>query len=761
MFANNNEAQSEAQQKRLERDLHTAYSERNDDPREKEQISEINRQIDNYLKEFEQSYDGCNREALIRYFLGNRSSTLEEYSTSEKQFVLKTLGGPLSDDLYETMEIAAEELAKHLVIDLTDVVLSPLRFKKLVEESRAKLFERSGDQPAAPERLDTMFQFSCLFCHGAACTTHGEYYSRKINRDIPCDSSIENDSPERSPAYEYVWEKSIMHCSDVMRKHNARDHSQRDKNWHPEDWNTDKDTKEPCRNECYRRRTEWTNYTWTQEEEKELARKLSFVKPDRPCSLAGVVDKPCYQIYSKILELDEKTTPISKIQSPPEHQESEQAIWYNPKAVPRNRGLKPGWQDATRAHMHDYRAQSVPCTHDGPCSREMNCHCVINNLLCEQFCGCPDDCARRFAGCSCREEGLSCLSDSCICFQMHRECGDKCDTCGAIPRIKPQSRYDETLFEKGCQNIALQRGVNKKLILGKSQLEGVGFGLFTAEPVKKGDFLSEYTGEVISYNEAERRGVGYDAKYSSFLFDLNKEWIIDAARMGNKTRYINHAETEADGVNCTAKILLANGEHRIEFRASRDIKIGEEVFFNYGKKFAEVHGLNKKIGDRKGKTLKTNKGVVTGEAALAELDGWVGHRGDRVRMRKEQEKAEEAVKQGGTKRRPGWKKGRPRGKASKKAEKDPGYGVAGPSNTHSDQEEENDHGDGDEMMDVDQPLYPNVIEDSDVEDEIFAGKSSDIEMGDGDDEEEEEEDEDEDPVRRTRRTRKLPQRYTR
>ena len=97
------------------------------------------------------------------------------------------------------------------------------------------------------------------------------------------------------------------------------------------------------------------------------------------------------------------------------------------------------------------------------------------------------------------------------------------------------------------------------------------------------------------------------------------------------------------------------------------------------------------------------------------------------------------------------------GKASKKAER-AGYGGAGSSNGHSGQEEENADDDGDEM-DIDPPLYPNVIEDSDIEDSTFIGKSSDIEMGDGDGDEEDE-DEDGDPVRRTRRTRRPTSRYT-
>jgi hypothetical protein len=125
--------------------------------------------------------------------------------------------------------------------------------------------------------------------------------------------------------------------------------------------------------------------------------------------------------------------------------------------------------------------------------------------------------------------------------------------------------------------------------------------------------------QVISSEEAERRGIIYDRKFLSFLFDLNSGWVIDGARFGNKSRFINHMDNEKDGLNCEAKIYLVNGEHRIKFVALRDIAVGEELFFNYGKKFAEKHGLNKKLP----KTAKegTEKGVVVGEEALAALDG--------------------------------------------------------------------------------------------------------------------------------------------
>jgi histone-lysine N-methyltransferase EZH2 len=64
--------------------------------------------------------------------------------------------------------------------------------------------------------------------------------------------------------------------------------------------------------------------------------------------------------------------------------------------------------------------------------------------------------------------------------------------------------------------------------------------------------------------------------------------------------------------------VLVNGEHRIKFIALRDINVGEELLFNYGKKFAEKQGLTKTLPKAK---VGGKRGVLVGEEALDALDG--------------------------------------------------------------------------------------------------------------------------------------------
>jgi SET domain-containing protein len=101
-----------------------------------------------------------------------------------------------------------------------------------------------------------------------------------------------------------------------------------------------------------------------------------------------------------------------------------------------------------------------------------------------------------------------------------------------------------------------------------------GRGGFATRRIKKGERIIEYTGERISWKEADRR---YDdatmKRHHTFLFTLTSRTCVDAGVDGNDARFINHSCDP----NCEAVIV----NNRIYIEAIRDIREGEELSYDY------------------------------------------------------------------------------------------------------------------------------------------------------------------------------------
>jgi SET domain-containing protein len=102
-----------------------------------------------------------------------------------------------------------------------------------------------------------------------------------------------------------------------------------------------------------------------------------------------------------------------------------------------------------------------------------------------------------------------------------------------------------------------------------------GKGVFSVAPLRKGEVVIEYKGEVISWKEALRRHPHDPADPNhTFYFHVDDTRVIDAKFGGNAARWINHACTP----NCEADEI----DGRIFIKALRAIKPGTELFYDYG-----------------------------------------------------------------------------------------------------------------------------------------------------------------------------------
>ncbi|MEQ2282496.1 hypothetical protein AMECASPLE_001328 [Ameca splendens] len=109
--------------------------------------------------------------------------------------------------------------------------------------------------------------------------------------------------------------------------------------------------------------------------------------------------------------------------------------------------------------------------------------------------------------------------------------------------------------------------------------EGRGWGLKTNQALRKGDFVTEYVGEVIDSEECQQRiKRAHENHVTNFyMLTLTKDRVIDAGPKGNSSRFMNHSCSP----NCETQKWTVNGDVRIGLFALCDIEAGTELTFNY------------------------------------------------------------------------------------------------------------------------------------------------------------------------------------
>ena len=102
-----------------------------------------------------------------------------------------------------------------------------------------------------------------------------------------------------------------------------------------------------------------------------------------------------------------------------------------------------------------------------------------------------------------------------------------------------------------------------------------GKGVFALQDIPADTRIIEYTGEIVTWQEAQDRHPHDPADPNhTFYFHVDEDRVIDGKVGGNSSRWINHS---CDG-NCESD----EEDGRVYIKSRRSIAAGEELNYDYG-----------------------------------------------------------------------------------------------------------------------------------------------------------------------------------
>lgn len=148
---------------------------------------------------------------------------------------------------------------------------------------------------------------------------------------------------------------------------------------------------------------------------------------------------------------------------------------------------------------------------------------------------------------------------------------------------------------QNCGNRLVQHGpLNSLQVINVAKK---GLGLITTTLIKKGQFICEYAGEIISIDEARRRveankkenSMNYVLVVSEHIGEQIIVTCVDPKYFGNIGRYSNHScQPNANLV----PVRIESVTPRLCLFACKDIESGEEITFNYASGVNSDHHLS-------------------------------------------------------------------------------------------------------------------------------------------------------------------------
>ncbi|XP_029572869.1 N-lysine methyltransferase KMT5A [Salmo trutta] len=133
----------------------------------------------------------------------------------------------------------------------------------------------------------------------------------------------------------------------------------------------------------------------------------------------------------------------------------------------------------------------------------------------------------------------------------------------------------------------IKHGVEEGLQV--KNIEGKGRGVFAVRCFKKGQFVIEYHGDLLHLTDAKKKEALYAQEpgtgcYMYYFHYLSEPYCVDATKESTRLgRLLNHSKNG----NCQTKLHDMDGIPHLILVASRDIKAGEELVYDYGDRSKE------------------------------------------------------------------------------------------------------------------------------------------------------------------------------
>ncbi|QIW98325.1 hypothetical protein AMS68_003843 [Peltaster fructicola] len=159
--------------------------------------------------------------------------------------------------------------------------------------------------------------------------------------------------------------------------------------------------------------------------------------------------------------------------------------------------------------------------------------------------------------------------DDCLNRVMHYEC-DK-NNCALTP---------EQCGNRAFADLAHRTKKGGKFDIGVEivQTSNRGFGIRACRVFAPGDIIMEYTGEIISEAECQRRMREiYANKQSYYIMEFDQGLHIDGTK-GSMARFVNHSCEP----NCEVRMVKVSGKPRMAiFASDSGVFTGEELTYDY------------------------------------------------------------------------------------------------------------------------------------------------------------------------------------